>query len=121
MGNKRVDNTMASQLPMFILDVLQHDVAEQVSSILRLLNNDGCIGWREFWPRDFSEEEVVEALGRLVEEGRVIVFRESAENGELVPTSVRELPMDVNSQWYGRSMSGEEAWDSWEPPTSEGR
>jgi len=119
MGNERGDNTMASQLPMFVLDVLKHDVAEQVPSILRLLNNDSCIGWRDLWRRDFSEEEVAQALRQLVEKGHVIVFQESPEHGGLVATAVRELPIEVNLYWYGRSLSGEEVWDAWEPPISE--
>ncbi len=119
MDNERVDNSTSRHLPMFIVDVLQHDVAERLDSILRLLNNDSCIGWREFWPRDFNEPEVILALGELVKSGLVTVYREDTNGAELVATELRELPDDVADYWYGRSAAGIAAWDSWEPPVSE--
>ena len=119
MDNERINDSMSRQLRMFILDVLQHDVAERVDSILRLLNNDSCIGWREFWLRDFNEQEVISALSELVKSGLVTVFREDTDRAELVPTNLREMPNDVALYWYGRSAAGIEAWDSWEPPIPE--
>jgi hypothetical protein len=41
------------------------------------------------------------SLSQLVENGLVTVFRESPETAELVATSLRELPKDVNLYWYG--------------------
>lgn len=119
MDNERVNDSIARQLPMFLLDVLQHDVAERVDSILRLLNNDSCIGWREFWPHDFNEREVISALSELVKSGFVTVFREDASRAELVATDLHELPDDAASYWYGRSAAGIDAWDSWKPPISD--
>ena len=119
MDHERVNDSMSRQLPMFILDVLQHDVAERMDSILRLLNDDSCIGWREFWPRDFSEQEVISALSELVQSGLVTVYRDDTDDAVMVATNWRELPDDPACYWYGRSAAGIEAWDAWEPPISE--
>ena len=118
-SERRVLSVDPEQLRMFILDVLQHDVAEQMDSILRLLNNPGCIGWREFWPHDFTSEEVLGALEGLLHGGLVQLLREDTVQGELVPVNVPEvdLQQDFATLWFGRTDQGHEAWDRWEPPT----
>jgi len=103
---------------MFILDVLQHDVAEQVSSIVRLLNNRGCIGWREFWPHDFSAEEVCKALETMVDDDLVTVYCEDTAKSELIEFRNRPLNAWSDSLWFGRSNKGKKAWDEWEPPVN---
>ena len=114
-----VNSSISRHLPMFIVDILQHDVAERLDSILRLLNNDSCIGWREFWPRDFNERETVSALSELVKSRFVTIYREDANRSELVATELHELPDEVGAYWYGRSAAGIAAWDAWEPPVSD--
>lgn len=66
-------------LPMFVLDVLRHDVIENVPSIVEMLNNDGCVGWRDQWDRDFTGEDVRSVLGPLVREGLLLALREKAD------------------------------------------
>jgi hypothetical protein len=99
---------------MFILDVLQHDVAERVESIIPLLNNPGCIGWRVFRSCDFRVDEVVRALRQLVADGLVVVYAES--HGELVRVPNQVMPEVLDSYWFGRSQAGIAAWDAWQPP-----
>ena len=107
------------RLRMFVLDVLQHDVAEQIDSILRLLNNTGCIGWREFWSHDFTSEEVLKAIQELLRDGLVELLREDTLRGELVSVSPSEVNIerDVATLWFGRTDRGRERWNAWEPPT----
>lgn len=45
-------------LRMFLLDVLRHDEIEQASSMVTILNDVDCMGWREFWPHDFTVNEI---------------------------------------------------------------
>ena len=120
MANERrrlVDDP--KQLGMFVLDVLQHDVAEQVDSILCLLNNTGCIGWREFWSHDFTIDEVLGVLQGLLRDGLVELLREDPTRGELVAVNYNEVSIegDLEVLWFGRTNRGCETWDAWEPPT----
>lgn len=109
------------QLTMFVLDVLRHDAVEQVSSILKLLNDPGPIGWRDFWPHDFSTQEVVPALQDLMRNGHVQAFREDGGAGELQPLAVEqaEVATDYSALWFGLTEKGRELWNGWDPPTSE--
>ncbi len=107
------------QLAMFILDVLQHDVAEQVGSIVKLLNNRGCIGWRAFWPRDFTQNDVLTALRWLVDHGLVIVYMENPAKCELLQSTAPPIDLGSPSLWFGRSEKGKHLWDAWEPPTED--
>ncbi len=105
-------------LRMFILDVLRHDF-EGVPQICVLLNSRSNIGWREFWPRDFTEEEVVRTLAGLVQEGLVEVFEEAPDSGEL--DHVRDPATDMSSikrYWYRPSPEGRSVWERWDPPVS---
>ena len=104
-------------LEMFVLDVLQHDVAEQVPSILRLLNNRGCIGWRDFWPHDFSAEEVTAALRQLVHTGLVELFSED-HAGTLSVCDKPDWNAPMESLWFGIASAGRAKWGEWEPPNA---
>ena len=109
-------NQAQSHLPMFIVDVLRHDI-EPLSSIVNMLNDAGCIGWREFWRRDFNEEEVISALRDLCRRGWVKVLVYSPAKGVCV-----DAPLDTDftpnpSQfWFKLTKEGEGAWEKWEPP-----
>ncbi|GIW85587.1 MAG: hypothetical protein KatS3mg107_1247 [Gemmataceae bacterium] len=107
-----------THLPMFILDVLRHDVIEQLSSIVKMLNNDGCIGWRNYWPHDFTEDEVAPVLRTLVEEGYVQALRENETSDEVVPISFAELNLERDQEvlWFSLTEKGRQLWNKWEPP-----
>jgi hypothetical protein len=104
------------QLRMFILDVLRHDDIENLSSVLELLNNPGCIGWRVFWPDDFTANEVVPELRGLGSEGCVQAMQETGQGDELVPIPPEEITAD-DRIWFGLTDAGRKAWDAWIPPT----
>lgn len=104
------------QLRMFILDALRHDDIENLDSILKLLNNPGCIGWRVFWPGDFVVGEVVPQLRALATEGKVQSLRETGRGDELEPIAPDQIVTDERI-WFALTDVGREAWDAWRPPT----
>lgn len=109
-----------ADLGMFVLDVLRYDI-EQLDSIVKLLNDDSCVGWRMFWPRDFTAADVMDALPGLIAEKRVDVFELSNDGGELVPVDMSRLNLKgkAASYWFLLTERGRAAWDAWEPPTEE--
>lgn len=114
----RTTASALDQLSMFILDVLRHDDVEQLSSILKLLNNDGCVGWRQFWPRDFTSEEVIPSLEGLVRSGYATVLRVGESTDELIPVPFEKLNVrsDQQSLWFALADEGRALWRQWEPP-----
>lgn len=102
-------------LEMFVLDVLRHDDLEPVSSLVRMLNDRSCIGWRDRWPHDFTADEVQAALKELVEQGRVDLLKEDAE-GELQPASYEDVNAANDTVWYRLTMAGSAALAQWDPP-----
>lgn len=117
MTGSNVTPSPDRQLDMFVLDVLRHDAAEQVSSIVRLLNDTTCIGWRQFWPHDFAGSEVVPALLDLERSGLVRALREGEEDGQLVPIASGQLdPSEADEVWFALTDKGRRLWEQWEPP-----
>ena len=106
------------QLRMFILDVLRHDDIENLGSILKLLNNPGCIGWRVFWPDDFVAGEIIPQLCALAAEGQVHALRETGRGDEFEPISPEQIVADERI-WFALTDAGRRAWDEWNPPTTE--
>lgn len=108
---------------MFVLDVLKYDI-EQISSIVNLMNNAGCIGWRECWPADFSKEDVIPVLGELVQDGYLDLYDYSEPEKRLVPAGdVGYLPGDFSGNeekfWYLLTNKGRKLLDIWDPPVSD--
>ena len=121
----RQSKNAQEDLKMFVVDVLRHDAVEQISSILRLLNNTGCIGWRDQWPHDFTAQEVESALAHLIQEGLVCPFRERTENDPneanedgfvAIPVVDFRFAGERDSLWFHLTRKGREAWSRWEPP-----
>jgi hypothetical protein len=102
-------------LEMFVLDVLRHDELEQVSSLVKMLNDRSCIGWRDHWPHDFTQEEVTAALNELVQQGKVEAMLENPK-GEFVPAPKTRLKTSGSAAWFRLTPAGQAAWDQWEPP-----
>jgi hypothetical protein len=107
-----------AQIRMFILDVLRHDDIENLVSILKLLNNRGCIGWRAFWPEEFSPGEVVPQLQHLVHEGLVRALRETGQGDELEPITPDRINATDERLWFALTDAGRHAWNEWDPPTT---
>ncbi len=104
-------------LSMFVLDVLRYDI-EQIDSIIKLLNDDGCIGWRHRRAFDFTVQEVATELKKLVQEKLVETYGRSSDNSELLPVDCDNIDVDakVNEYWYLITNLGRETWNDWEPP-----
>lgn len=110
-------------LKMFVLDVLRYDI-EQIPSILKLLNANGGIGWREFWPRDFTYNDILQVLPALIREKMILYYVFSEEENLLVPAGPHGyLPSNFEEQaengWYLLTERGKKVCDEWEPPTKD--
>jgi hypothetical protein len=115
-----VSTTPTTALQEFVMDVLRHDDIESVSSIVRLLNDRGCIGWRDHWPRDFTGTEVALALRELISSGFVEALREAEETDDLLALADDELDFTENHQrlWFALTKRGHDAWEAWQPPAA---
>jgi hypothetical protein len=107
------------ELDMFVIDVLHYDI-EDTEAILRMLNNSGPLGWRTFSSQDFTREEVLIALDRLIREGFVRPLEYDPVRGELVDM---DRPVDVlkesSSLWFKLKELGLDLWNSWKSPKEE--
>ena len=107
------------QLRMFVLDVLRHDDIEQLSSVVKMLNNRECIGWSDHWSNDFTEEEVIPILEALARTDCVRIYREHEAHDDLV--RVDPSAADINEHredlWFSLTDKGRQQWDEWEPPS----
>src|SRR5437867_2405612 len=104
---------------MFIIDVLRHDI-EDMDAILRMLNSTSALGWREFWPRDFHREEVLEALGRLVKAGMVRPLRYDHTKRELIDIDdYIDVTNTAEPLWFKLERPGLAEWNRWDWPEDE--
>jgi hypothetical protein len=117
MNNREVASTPAL-LEMFVVDVMRHDVIENVPAILKMINDDGCIGWREFWPQDFTVIEVTTALKRLAGYGHVDVLEEIGGEVSRVDPGRFNPENDYSQFWFTLTDTGKSRWEHWDPPTS---
>ncbi|MEQ8209738.1 MAG: hypothetical protein RH917_07885 [Lacipirellulaceae bacterium] len=114
---------LQAHMPMFVLDVLQYDI-EQINSVINLLNDSsGSIGWSEFCPDGFRNEDVIQVLKILASLGHVDVYQYSEEESCLVPSGEPgfvpdDLESAINDYWFLRTRSGEKRWEEWDPPTA---
>ena len=100
-------------IDMFVIDVLRYDI-EDLAAVLRMLNNSGPMGWRKFWPHDFTREEVLEALDRLVSRGLAKPIEYDPVRRELVDV---DRHVDVQEEgsllWYKVEQSALDLWKEW--------
>lgn len=110
-------NKHSNHLPLFVLDVLRYDM-EQVPSVTKLLNDTGCIGWRQLWPHDFTDAEVIGALEQLTNEGLVQVLIDDPQLKELAPArGIPHFEGPLGEYWFRLSDAGRDKWAAWNPPT----
>lgn len=102
-----------SDRDMFIVDILHYDI-EQVSNIVRLLN-DGTFGWSDVLGRDFTDDDVIEALTKLVNESYVKVLAEGINALVEVDPQAAWLQRP-DEYWFMLTAKGREMFDAWEPP-----
>ena len=110
----------SADLSMFILDVLRYDI-EPMDSIIKLLNDDGCIGWRHLWSRDFTISDVLPELKKLLQMQFLDIYELDDSNTELIPVEPNEINIDERGDeyWYLITDTGQKAWKDWEPPVSD--
>jgi len=114
--NERPEQSGSDDILMYVADVLRHDI-EDISSIVKMLNDEGCIGWRAFWPHDFAANEVADALLKLYKSGLVKALRHDMDSDALVDTTLTEVELaNLAPYWFSLTPSGWEAWNKWEPP-----
>lgn len=111
-------NSQNVDFSMCVLDVLRYDI-EPIESIVRLLNDDGCIGWRHLRMSDFTTQDVLPLIRKLVAMGLVDVYETNQDKTELVPVELGKIDIDarIGDYWYLINTAGREAWEDWEPPT----
>jgi hypothetical protein len=95
-------------------DVLKYDI-EQISSVMSLINSDGCIGWRELRRRLFDRREVTHWLNELVQRGWVEACEESDGFLTLADPPLR-IVEDVEHYWFRLTDDGLNALESWDAP-----
>lgn len=102
-------------LEMFVLDVLRYDY-ESIDSIIKLLNDSEGVGWREFWPTDFSTEELIPALESLVKKEHVKPFYFDQTTQSLEKFDHPCFIEVVEQVWFGLTEEGRQHWEAWSPP-----
>ena len=118
MGSDTSNSDSAAHVPFFVLDVLRYDALEQVGNILQMLNNRGCIGWRDHWPRDFQETEIVEVMPQLVDRELVEAIeidQDGISRSWLSASDLRQR-QDLGDVWFHLTEKGLALWDTWDPP-----
>jgi len=103
------------RIDMFVIDVLRHDI-EDIEAILRMLNSRSALGWRNFWPRDFCRQEVLDALGRLLSTGLVSPLRYDHTRRELVDIDGPVEAVDASELWFKLEPSAIQQWEQWDSP-----
>lgn len=103
---------------LYVLDTLADDV-EELSSILRSLNSDSAIGWHRIWGRQFTREEVVQALSRLIKADSVRVAVLTPDGKSLDEVPPRELPpASYDEAWFSMTPRGRLLHSNWNPVVS---
>ncbi len=101
----------------YVLDTLADDV-ENLESILRMLNSDTELGWVREWGRQFTREDVISALSRLVRDDHVFVV--ARDGGEMQQLSPRALPPEsYGDAYFGITDRGRLIHADWEPKSAQ--
>jgi len=101
----------------YVLDALANDV-EDLDSVIRMLNSDSELGWREEWGRDFRRDEILAALLRLVRNDLVRVLALAEDGKSLEELSLGTLPeTGLGTAYFGITPRGRMVHRSWEPET----
>jgi hypothetical protein len=100
-------------LRMVILDALVDDF-EDLSSIMQ-----SAAIWREYWPRDFTEQEVIATLKTLLEAQLIEAYAEapSSTGPELIRVEVPQAHEDaIRHYWFLPTKAGRDTWQQWDAP-----
>jgi hypothetical protein len=102
-------------IDMLVLDAIQDDV-EQLPTIMRMLAE-----WRPQLDEEYTDDDAIEALARLMSKGLVGALEESVDKPELVRISVPNTSRAALRQyWYEPTARGRAMWKSWNESMDEG-
>jgi hypothetical protein len=102
---------------MYVLDTLANDV-EDLESILRMLNSDTDLGWRDEWGRSFTRSDVVAGLSRLIRQEFVQVFVRDEAAKTIQQSARRALPpSNYDDVYFGMTERGRIVHSNWDPET----
>lgn len=109
---RRVDDA-----DLYVLDALSNDI-EDLESILRMLNSDTVLGWKQEWGAAFTRSVIVETLSRLIRRGLVEVLVFDAEGKSLIQLGRGLLPPgDYDDVYFSITDEGRFVHSSWTPPS----
>ncbi len=98
-------------LHMIVLGIL-HDDIEDLSSIMHHIPS-----WRRYWPRDFTEPEIIVALRLLLEAGWIRALAPGlspAGHSELFDVDVAQTSEEaIRSYSFLPTKSGRDTWRRW--------
>ncbi len=96
-------------IDMLVLDALQDDV-EEIASIMRMLAE-----WRHRLPAEYTSDDVLDALRRLLQAGFVTALEESVDEPALVPVPTPDFTRSsLRRYWYDSTSSGRSLWEAWD-------
>ena len=100
-----------------VLDAIADDL-ESIEIILNRVNN-AEFGWRELHRNaEFTRDEIVSSLFRLIRDGLAEACSYSEPDRALVSLGPRVLPSnELDEHWFVITPHGRMAHASWEPPT----
>lgn len=108
--------TKRETLPdMYVLDGVADD-AESLDDILRMLNSDTSVGWHKQWGRDFTRDEIVQSLARLIKDGAVRVSALTSDARWLEELEPGALPPGrFDDVWFTMTPRGRLLHNNWHP------
>jgi hypothetical protein len=99
----------------FVLDALANDM-EAIEDILRMLNSDTELGWRDKHPAPFTREEVLPVLARLIGEDLVEACVPDGTEPGLRDAGPRVLPDGSwDEVWFRMTPRGRIVHSTWDP------
>lgn len=109
-------NSKRQELPdSFVMDAMANDI-ESVDDVLRTLNSKSDLGWTDVWGRQFTEDEVIGALIRLVRTGLVLAYAPIEGEAKLAPLAERALPQALGVAYFGLTERGRIVHANWDAP-----
>ena len=102
---------------LFVLDSLANDI-EDLESILRMLNSETVLGWKQEWGTTFARDVVVEALSRLIRKELVEVLIAASDGKSLMPLGRGLLPPgSYDDVYFSMTDRGRLVHTNWEIPS----
>jgi hypothetical protein len=102
-------------LDYYVLDSLVNDL-EAIEDILRMLNSDSALGWRDLHPKPFTRDEIVPGLARLIKEELILAYVLDQSGKALVQLGAKVLPDGIwDDAWFSLTPRGRVVHGNWNP------